>query len=492
MQLSSPSAFHEFSVLNSSFMAKRDIAFLSISELARLFRMRKLSPVELTKHLLARVERLNPELNAFLTVTADVALKQAHQAEGELCSPRGKKSRRDRGPLQGIPISLKDNIHKGGIRTTAGAKFLNDFVPGQDAAIVAKLEAAGAILLGKSNLHEFAYGVTTNNPHYGPTRNPWDTARIPGGSSGGAAAAVAAGLCVAAIGTDTGGSIRIPASLCGIVGFKPTLHRVSAEGIVPLSVTLDCAGPLARSVEDAALVLDAIAAPRKNELSFAKSIAAGSKTKFTLGIPKEFFFDVLSSEVRTNFEANLKLLCRRGFIAKEISIPLLNHTESAGNNIAWAEATRYHQKMDWFPKRSADYGEDVRSRLEIGARVTAISYLEALEQREAFIAQFHSALADAKVDALVVPTTPVAAPLIGEESTIIDGKDHATRALLLRLNRPANLAGLPAISLPCGVSPSGLPLGLQLIAAHSKDSLLLSLSQALARFLPSVGTPENA
>src|SRR5215475_11094571 len=194
-------------------MAKTDLAFRSISELGRLFRSRKLSPVELTKHFLERIERLNPELNAYLTVTSELALAHAKKAEAELCSPHGKKSRRDRGPLHGIPISLKDNIYTAGISTTAGAKFLREFVPERDAQIVTKLKEAGAILLGKTNLHEFAYGVTTNNPHYGATRNPWDTSRIPGGSSGGAAAAVAAGLCVAAIGTDTGGSVRIPASL---------------------------------------------------------------------------------------------------------------------------------------------------------------------------------------------------------------------------------------------------------------------------------------
>ena len=461
-------------------MKKRDLAFLSIPELARLFRARKLSPVEVTKHFLDRIEHLNSELNAYLTVTADVALAQARQAETELCGPRSKKARRDCGPLHGIPISLKDNIHTSRIRTTAGTKFLGDFIPEKDAVVAAKLKSAGAILLGKTNLHEFAYGVTTNNPHYGPTRNPWDTNRVPGGSSGGAAASVAAGLCVAAIGTDTGGSIRIPASLCGIVGFKPTLHRVSVEGIVPLSLTLDCASPIARSVEDAALVLDAIA---------PQSRAQKSKRKFTLGIPKEFFFEVLSAEVRSNFDSNIKLLRKRGFGIKEISIPLLDHTESAGNNIAWAEATRYHQKMDWFPKHSADYGEDVRSRLEIGTRIAATTYLEALDQREAFITQFHSTLAAAKVDALVVPTTPIAAPLIGEESTTIDGKDHATRALLLRLNRPANLAGLPAISLPCGLSPSGLPLGLQLIGPTSADALLLALAGQVENLLPRTGHP---
>jgi len=466
-------------------MAKTDLAFLSISELARLFRSRKLSPVELTKHFLERIERLNPELNAYLTFTSELALAQARKAEGELCSPRGKKARRDRGPLHGIPISLKDNIHTAGIRTTAGAKFLKDFIPAKDAQIVAKLKETGAVFLGKTNLHEFAYGVTTNNPHYGPTRNPWATSRIPGGSSGGAAAAVAAGLCVAVVGTDTGGSIRIPASLCGIVGLKPSLHHVSVDGIIPLSPTLDCVGPLARSVEDAAILLDSISERRKGESS-------RTKKKFILGVPKEFFFDVLSSEVQASFESALKALRKRGFAFKEISIPLLNDTESAGNNIAWAEATHYHQKMGWFPKNSADYGEDVRARLEIGTRIAATTYLEALDIREKFVRQFHQSISEAAVDALVVPTTPIPAPLIGEESTTINGKDHATRALLLRLNRPANLAGLPAITLPCGLNQDGLPIGIQFIGAISNEASLISIGQAIESSLSPIGRPADA
>ncbi|MBS1841195.1 MAG: Asp-tRNA(Asn)/Glu-tRNA(Gln) amidotransferase subunit GatA [Acidobacteria bacterium] len=465
-------------------MAKTDLASLSIPELGSLFRSGKLSPVELTQHFLARIDRRNPELNAYLTVTPELALVQARQAEKELGH---RKSRNDRGALHGIPISLKDNIHTAGIRTTAGAKFLKDFVPEKDARLVAKLKTAGAILLGKTNLHEFAYGVTTNNPHYGPTRNPWDANRIPGGSSGGAAAAVAAGLCVAAIGTDTGGSIRIPASLCGAVGFKPALRSVSVDGVIPLSPTLDCAGSLARSVEDAALVFSAIQPHTKG--AAPKSF---TKKKSVLGIPKEFFFDMLSPETSASFESALKLLRKAGYEMKEISIPLLNNTENAGNNIAWAEATHYHQKMGWFPKHAADYGEDVRARLEIGARVSATAYLEAMEQREAFIQQFDSALAETKIDALIVPTTPIAAPLIGEESTTIAGKDHATRALLLRLNRPANLAGVPAISIPCGLTASGLPIGLQLIGRSQLDSSLLALAGNIEKLLPAIGNALDA
>src|ERR1700726_4151900 len=248
-------------------MNDTELAYASIEELSRLYRKRKVSPVDVTKLMLARIEHLNPKLNAYITVTAELALAQAKKAEAELFAPRGRKGHRDRGPLHGIPISLKDNIYIKDIRTTAGSKILKDFIPLHDAVVWAKLQEAGAILLGKTNLHEFAYGVTTNNPHYGPTRNPWDLACIPGGSSGGSAAAVAAGLCYGSIGTDTGGSIRIPASLCGVVGLKPGIGRVSVEGVVPLSPRLDFVGPLARNVVDAALLLDPIFVRGKGEPS---------------------------------------------------------------------------------------------------------------------------------------------------------------------------------------------------------------------------------
>src|SRR5947209_7355737 len=232
-------------------MNDTDLAFASIEEIGRLFRKRKLSPVEVTKLILARIERLNPKLNAYITVTAEHALAQAKKAESELFATHGRKGHRDRGPLHGIPVSLKDNICTEGIRTTAGSKILKDFIPKEDAAVVDQLREAGAVLLGKANMHEFAYGVTSNNPHYGPVRNPWDLARIPGGSSGGSAAAVAAGLCFGSIGTDTGGSIRIPSALCGIVGVKPSFGRVSVKDVIPLSPHLDCVGPLARTMAGA-------------------------------------------------------------------------------------------------------------------------------------------------------------------------------------------------------------------------------------------------
>jgi aspartyl-tRNA(Asn)/glutamyl-tRNA(Gln) amidotransferase subunit A len=474
------------------------LAFASINEIGKLFRQRKLSPVELTKLMLARIEQLNPKLNTYLTVTAELALAQAKKAESELFAPRGRKSHRDRGPLHGIPISLKDNIYTAGIRTTAGSKILKDFIPQHDAQVVAQLKEAGAILLGKTNMHEFAYGVTSNNPHFGPVRNPWDLSRIPGGSSGGSAAAVAAGLCYGSIGTDTGGSIRIPAALCGVVGLKPTFGRVSVVDVIPLSPRLDCVGPLARSVADAALLVDPIFARGKKEQPLRSAVKSADAPRrkvrlgFRLGVPREFFFEAVDENVWMVFDEALRAFRKLGAHLIDVSIPLLKETEDAGNQIAWAEATHYHQQAGWFPALAADYGEDVRTRLELGAKVAATTYLHALEQRESFIGSFHAAMADAKIDALVVPTTPVAAPAIGEEATPITGHDtmmwwktnHSTRALLLRNNRPANLAGLPAISIPCGLTLDRLPVGLQLIGSVTDEAILLRIAHAFERAHP--------
>jgi aspartyl-tRNA(Asn)/glutamyl-tRNA(Gln) amidotransferase subunit A len=412
-------------------------------------------------------------------------LRQASQGESALCTRRRGTSRRDLGPLHGIPISLKDNIYTKDIRTTGGSQILNKFVPLVDASVVSSLKKAGAVILGKTNMHEFAYGVTTDNPHFGPTRNPWDTQRMPGGSSGGSAAALAAGLCYGSIGTDTGGSIRIPASLCGVVGLKPGIGRVAAEGVIPLSQTLDFVGPLARSVEDAALLLDPIFAKKKHERELLAGHEPSSRgRRLRLGIPKEFFFDVLDQEVGSAFENAIRILKKSGARFTEVSLGQLPETEEAGNVIAWAEATLYHQQSGWYPGRASEYGEDVRARLEMGAKVSAVDYLQALEFREKFIVSFHETLLANELDALVVPTTPIAAPKIGEDSISIEGTSHSYRALLLRLNRPANLAGVPAISVPCGLTRLGLPIGLQFIAGWTDEPRVLELARNFESLCP--------
>jgi aspartyl-tRNA(Asn)/glutamyl-tRNA(Gln) amidotransferase subunit A len=453
-----------------------DLAFASIAEVGRFYRSRRLSPVELTQIILQRIERLNPRINAYLTVNAESALLEAKAAESALCVKASKKSRRDLGPLHGVPLSLKDNLYTKDVRTTGGSQILRDFVPLHDAAVVASLKNAGAVFLGKTNLHEFAYGVTSNNPHFGPVRNPWDLERIPGGSSGGSAAALAAGFCYGSIGTDTGGSIRIPASLCGIAGLKPGIGRVSIDGAIPLSTTLDFVGPMARNARDTALLFEAICTRGKNERRPCVSRVPSLGRRPRIGVPKHFFFDVVSAEVQQAFDAALVTLKKLGAKLKEVSLPYLQESEKAGNEIAWAEATLYHQEAGWYPARSAEYGEDVRARLEMGEKVTAVEYLKALELREKFIAGFHLALLENQVDVLVTPTTPIPAPRIAEEKVWIGGKEHSTRALLLRLNRPANLGGIPAISIPCGLTVQGLPVGLQFMAGVTDEPLLIELA----------------
>jgi aspartyl-tRNA(Asn)/glutamyl-tRNA(Gln) amidotransferase subunit A len=466
-------------------MNDTDLAFASIEEMGKLFRKRKLSPVEITKLMLARIERLNPKLQAYLTVTAELALAQAKKTESELLGPRGRKGHRDRGPLHGIPISLKDNIYTNGIRTTAGSKILKDFIPKHDAQVAVLLKEAGAVILGKTNMHEFAYGVTSNNPHYGPVRNPWDTARIPGGSSGGSAAAVAAGLCYGSIGTDTGGSIRIPASLCGVTGLKPSWGRISCEGIIPLSPAFDCAGPLGRTVGDVATLTGVLYSRVGREPNMARpsTLRAGAR-KFCLGIPRQLFFDALSPEVRNAFDCALGDLCRAAMTSKDVSIPLLDETEDAGNQIAWTEAALYHQQQGYFPARSADYGDDVRSRLEMGCKVPGVDYLRALEIQKQFFQQLHLALAEADVDAMVFPSTAIEAPLFNQETIRIGAHEYPTRALLLRHNRPANLAGVPAVSVLCGFTRSGLPIGLQIMAGVSSEPILLRIARIFERSRP--------
>jgi len=435
-----------------------ELAFLPVTELARLLRAKKLSPVELLRAYLERIERLNPRLNAYLTVMAESALREARQAEREIA--RGKW----RGPLHGIPVALKDNIWTRGVRTTAGSKVLADFVPQQDAALVTHLRSAGAVLLGKTHLHEFAYGVTSNNVHYGPARNPYDLERIPGGSSGGSAIAVAAGLCAAAVGTDTGGSIRIPAALCGVVGFKPAFGSVSVDGIVPLCASLDHAGPIARTVEDVALLYEVMReAVSANLRRTARPVR--------LGWPRDYFFDRVAPEVTAAVHAARSLLEKRGVKFVPLSLSQVEAANRATLPVALAEAHQYHRAAGYFPSRAADYSDDVRGRLEKGSQITAADYLDAREVFRRSTAEFEKCAEH--VDAIVAPTTPIPAPLIREDRVSIDGVEEDVRGALLRFCRPANLWGAPAISIPCGATPEGLPIGLQLIGFAGRESILL-------------------
>jgi aspartyl-tRNA(Asn)/glutamyl-tRNA(Gln) amidotransferase subunit A len=449
-----------------------ELALLSIEQAGRLLRKKEISPVELVDAALERIEQWNPGLNAFLTIVAEDARRKARVAERVI--RRGCAT----GPLHGIPISLKDNFWTRGIRTTAGSKILANFVPGRDSDVASMLARAGAILLGKTNMHEFAYGITNENPHYGPVRNPWVREQISGGSSGGSAVAVATGMCFASMGTDTGGSIRIPASLCGIVGLKPTFGLVSVAGVVPLAESMDHAGPLARNVADVCIMLDAVAGeyPKGTVAPDYRKLGKSMPRKFRLGWPKEYFFDRVDTEVRLAIDAAAKCLEALGARIEEVSLPHLADSVEPSTNIALAEATRYHEAQGYFPARAAEYGEDVRKRLVFGREVRAVDYLNAFAVKREIEKEFHAAFE--RADAILAPAVPIGAPRLGENELMIEGEKETVRSALVRMNRPANLTGDPAISVPCGFTRAGLPIGLQLIGPHWSEARLLAIAQA--------------
>lgn len=461
-------------------MANVRLSSLSISELAPLLEHKKISPLEVAEDVLARIQESNEKLNAYVFVQPEAVREQARVAEKEIV--RGDY----RGPLHGIPVSLKDNLLTAGVPTRAGSKILGNFVPQEDATVVKRLRRAGAIFVGKTNLSEFAYGAETNNPHFGRTFNPWDTQRIPGGSSGGSAAAVAAFMCTASIGTDTGGSVRIPSALCGIVGLKPTFGRVSCHGVVPLSATLDYVGPMARTVLDVAIVLQAIAGyDRLDEVSARKPVpdyfseAKQKRKRPRLGVPREYFFNDLHPEVASAMRDAFDTFKKLDTTLEEVSLPHIAEAMQRSDALLHAEATSYHQLSGYFPARSPDYAPDVRARLEAGACVLATDYLSALKLREQARTDFEAALEN--VDALLVPSVPIPAPHLRDENVQVNSHRETVRTSLVRLNRPANLIGLPAITIPCGLTRGRLPIGLQIIGRAFDESTILRTAQAYER-----------
>jgi aspartyl-tRNA(Asn)/glutamyl-tRNA(Gln) amidotransferase subunit A len=449
-----------------------DLTFLSIEQAARLLRRREISPVELVDACLERIQSLDASINAFITVTAESARRRARVAEREL--RRGGA----RSPLHGIPICLKDNFWTKGVRTTAGSKILADFVPDADSDVAMRLAQAGAILLGKTNMHEFAYGITSENPHYGSVRNPWARDRISGGSSGGSAAAVATGMAFAAVGTDTGGSIRIPAALCGIVGLKPTFGLVSVAGTVPLCESMDHAGPLARSVADACIVFEAIAGayPRGVARPNHRRLRKKSRKRFRLGWPEEYYFERVDGGIRTVIDAAVKTIEQLGARIERVSLPHLHESVEASTNLGLAEATSFHESQGYYPARAGDYGEDVRGRLEAGTNVRATDYLHALTVKRMLRRDFENAFE--RVDAILAPASPIPAPRLGENEVEIGGEKAAVRGLLVGASRPPNFTGHPALSVPCGFTPAGLPVGLQLIGPRWGEAGLLAIAEA--------------
>ena len=440
------------------------IHWLSIAEAAELIAARKLSPVELTEALLRRIEALEGRVNAFITVDGDAAMAAARTAADEITKGVA------RGPLHGVPVALKDIFGVAGVRMTAGSKILAENAASEDAEATARLKAAGAVILGKLNLHEFALGATGVNPHYGPARNPWDLERITGGSSSGSGASVASGECPAALGTDTGGSIRIPASLCGIVGLKPTYGRVSKRGVLPLSWSLDHVGPMTRTVEDAGIILQAIAGRDDADAStrdeplpdYNQTVRVGVQG-LRIGVPKQFFFENVDAEVESAVRSALSLLEAMGAVIIEVDAPLISEIPGGVTAIMLPEALAYHQK--WMTERPDDYGDDVRYRLELGATFLAVHYVQAQRRREMAVAAWRAEVFS-KVEMIATPTTPITARPIEEG-------DLQVTFNLIRFTNPLNFLGVPAISVPCGFTGEGLPVGLQLAGRWWDEATVL-------------------
>jgi aspartyl-tRNA(Asn)/glutamyl-tRNA(Gln) amidotransferase subunit A len=442
---------------------------MTIAEVAQRVRRKELSPVEIMQECLRRIEELNPRLNAFITVMAESALEEARAAKEEIS--RGHW----RGPLHGIPVALKDLIDTAGVRTTSASALHKGRVPREDAEVVRKLREAGAVIVGKNNLHEFAYGGSSLVSHFGDVHNPWDMKRIAGGSSGGSAASVPAGMACASIGTDTAGSIREPAALCGCVGIKPTYGRVSSRGVIPLSTSLDHVGPLAASVEDAAIVLQAIAgydpaditsaeAPVTDYVSVLKEGARGLR----VGVPRAYFFDDLDPEVASAMEHTLTGISTLGAHIKEVQIEV-----PTDRMLQAAEAYAYHAED--VAKHPELYQAETVRRIRTGEKVTAPEYMQ--KRRELEVARRTIRDVFAEADLLVTPTTPLPAPAIAELRANAEALRPA-ELKLLRNTRPFNVWGLPAISVPCGFTQGGLPIGLQIAGPHWREDLALRLAYA--------------
>jgi aspartyl-tRNA(Asn)/glutamyl-tRNA(Gln) amidotransferase subunit A len=451
-----------------------DLTDLSIGEAARRIRDGRLSPVELVDAHLARVEQFNGGLNALATLTDDEARRDARLAADELA--RGL----DRGPLHGIPISLKDNIDRAGVRTTAGCRLFAHHVAKQDSTVAARLRAAGAVLLGKANMHELALGVQTENPLFGQTRNPWDPSRIPGGSSGGSAAAVAAGMGMASIGTDSGGSVRIPAALCGVVGLKPTYGRVSNAGILPNYPSFDCAGPLARSAEDVALVLRVIAGYDADDFATIRTpvedyVAALSVSVegVRVGVPGPFFRTLAQPQVSAAFDSALGVLRASGMFVVDVDLPPLESPWSPAT--ARPEVAERH--ADACATRSEEISSTILRKLRAGLESSLLEHLRARRQSERDAVVLRRLLET--VDLVALPTVPTTAPPIGASSLEGGSEDDAVEAHLVRFVRLFSLLRVPSLSVPCGFgSDDGLPVGLQLVGRPFDEALLLRVAHA--------------
>lgn len=447
----------------------------TISSLAPKLEKKELSPVELTNIMLDRIDDVDEQLNSYITVMKEEARADAKRAEQEIMNGDY------RGPLHGVPIAVKDLLNTKGIRTTAGSQVLSEHIPDEDATVVKKLREAGAIFLGKLNMHEFAFGVTNKNDYFGDAKNPWDVERTPGGSSGGSGAAVAAGLAYAALGSDTGGSIRTPSALNGIYGLKPTFGRVSKFGAIPLAWSLDHIGPMARNVEDLAIVLQAIAGFDKHDpTTVNKAVPEYSSSLhqnisgIKIGVPTNYFFDFLEDEVEQSVKAAIEELEKLGATVVEMTIPELELCEYSELVTIQAEAAAYHHEM--LVEKSHLYGNDVRTTLQAGELLSAVHYVKAQQARR--IVQGAISRTFEQVDAIVAPSVSMVAPKWKESFKIIQGESKAVTAEFVRFAAPANLTGIPSLSVPTGFSSNGLPIGMQIMGKPFAEATLFTIASA--------------
>ena len=456
-------------------MPAQELHYMSAWELSGLIRDREISPVDVVDACLARIEATEPTLNSFITLIPEQARAAARRAEQDI--GRGNY----RGPLHGIPVGLKDLFHTAGVRTTSGTRIYDTHVPTQDCTVAARFSDAGAILLGKLNMHPLAFGPTGENADYGHMHNPWNPERITGGSSGGSGSATAAGQCTITMGSDTGGSVRIPAALCGIVGLKPTYGRVSRAGLTPLSWCLDHPGPMVRTVEDAALTMNAIAGPDPRDHVTANvpvpdytAALTGDVRGLRIGVVKEFFDGPIDAQVADLAHRAIAVLGELGAEIVEVSLPMFQYAQAISNVILSAEATAAHR--DILLSDGDKLYPQVRDRLEEGLFISAGEYLRAQQARQVFCRQVADLLKN--VDLLAGPVEPVTAPVILERRIDIDGESVPAVPLLTRYTRVYNITGSPAISVPCGFADDGLPAGLHLAGRNFDESTVLRAAYA--------------
>ena len=451
-----------------------ELCFLSATELGRLIGTKKVSPVEVVQAHLERIEATEPTLNSFITRPGEEALEAARQAESEIAAGGY------RGVLHGVPVGLKDLYHVAGMPNTSGSRIFEDFVPDHDGASAASLKEAGAILMGKLNLHQFAFGPTGLNADYGHMHNPWDTDRMAGGSSGGSGSAAAAGQCAITLGTDTGGSIRIPSALCGLAGLKPTYGRVSRYGLTSLSWSLDHPGPMARTVEDCAVALQALAGfdPRDPASAqepvpdYTESLSEGL-SGLKVGVPREYFEVPVDAEVEKLVRTALKVIEELGAQVVEVAWPMYHRSADISKIILYAEAAAYHREL--LLRRGEEYDPTVRWRFESGLFISGPDYLRALRHRREYTEATRELFQ--QVDLLAGPMEPVVAPPIEAESILVNGESVGVIPALTQYTRPFNLTGYPALTVPCGFS-EGLPVGLQLAARPFEEGTALRAGYA--------------